>query len=188
MQWAPGGTGAHSEHRRGGEPRNNGAAGVWHPWYLPDRSLFGEGSWAWFCSVVWHPPYATPLHSALCPRVGAPRCPELTRSRGHLHQRSHGRAGGAVLSPSLARWGPARHGVPRALGPGHAPLGMLLTGELWMEMAPLIPEDGPHFGGSCICEAAIGNNAPLPGSLSQSSACHGATWPGSQDTFPREPG
>lgn len=67
-----------------------------------------------------------------------------------------------MLSPSLAWWGPAQHGAPCVLGPCRALLGTLLTGELWREMAPLIPEDGLRFGGSCICEAAISNDALLP--------------------------
>lgn len=39
---------------------------------------------------------------------------------------------------------------------------MFLMGEVWREMALLIPEDDLCFGGSYICKAAMDNDAPLP--------------------------
>lgn len=65
------------------------------------------------------------------------------------------------------------------LGPGHALTNTLFMGKLWKEMTPLMPEEGSHFGGSCV----VSYSPLLP---SQCSACHGVPWPGSHDTFPRD--
>lgn len=127
VPWAPGGTSATSEQRRGEEPRKNGAAGVWHPGNSQIAPSSGNHSGpdpAPWCGIHLTP---TPTaHSPLCPMSGAPQCPELTRLRAHLHHRSHGWAM-ELLFP--LPWGPAQHRAPHCLGPGHALLGTLFMGK-----------------------------------------------------------
>lgn len=79
-----------------------------------------------------------PAHSPLCPVPGAPQCPELTRSRAHLHHRSHGWAM-ELFSPLLTPAG-VQHRAPHVwvLVTLALPI-TLIMGKLWRQDDPTHP-------------------------------------------------